>query len=111
MTTPRAASGLVVAALRKFAESDGGTAMSLAKGDKEAGGIVVLLTEKAVLKGVMERRTGLDGKPYWDLVRISEDRNYDEMLQSRRKSDPDLWIVELDIADAERFAVETKLIC
>jgi len=27
----------------------------------------------------------------------------------RRRNDPDLWVVELDIAQAERFAAETML--
>jgi hypothetical protein len=27
----------------------------------------------------------------------------------RRERDPDLWVIELDIAEAERFAAETIL--
>ncbi|HWV11973.1 MAG TPA: DUF1491 family protein, partial [Sphingobium sp.] len=30
-----------------------------------------------------------------------------QYLARRRRSDPDLWVIELDIADAERFAAET----
>ncbi len=30
-----------------------------------------------------------------------------ERIARRRQSDPDLWVIELDIADAERFAAET----
>jgi hypothetical protein len=28
-------------------------------------------------------------------------------IARRRRSDPDLWIIELDIPEAERFAAET----
>ncbi|MFX7883132.1 DUF1491 family protein, partial [Acinetobacter baumannii] len=30
--------------------------------------------------------------------------------QRRRRIDPDLWVIELDIASAERFAAETLLV-
>lgn len=108
---PRAASGLIVAALRKKADEIGGVAMILARGDQDAGGIIAILAEKGTYMGVMERRTGFDGGSHWDVRWNIDGHDYSEMLQLRRKSDPDLWIVELDIADAERFADETRLIC
>ena len=30
-----------------------------------------------------------------------------DYVERRRRNDPDLWVVELDILDAERFAAET----
>ena len=38
-----------------------------------------------------------------------ESREITDYWQRRRRTDPDLWVVELDIAEAERFAAETIL--
>lgn len=111
MRSPRAVSGLIVAALRKKVDEIGGAAMILAKGDPDAGGILAILAEKGTYVGFMERRTGFDGGTSWDVRWNIADHDYSKMLQLRKKSDPDIWIIELDIVDAERFADEIRLIC
>ena len=57
-----------------------------------------------------ERGIGPDGEPA--LVRSGPSAFDDpfavsDYWQRRRSRDPDLWVVELDIASAERFAAET----
>lgn len=53
---------------------------------------------------MLERAMGPDGEDAW---RSSEPAGDDaaqaQMLERRRRTDPDLWVVELDIADPERF--------
>jgi hypothetical protein len=48
----------------------------------------------------------LDGSRKWTLVKTQDTENpseFSEYLDRRKHQDGDLWILELDIADAERF--------
>lgn len=108
--TPRLTSGLVVNALIRRVNAEGGSAMVLAKGHAEAGAILVLALERGENPRFFERGIGPDGlialvpsgpSAFDDPVAVSD------YWQRRRSRDPDLWVVELDIASAERFAAET----
>ena len=99
---------LVKAMLRRVHDA-GGSAMVLAKGDATSGAILVLALSRGADPAFYERRIGPDGTPA--LIRTGptsgESAAYDAYWQRRRQSDPDLWVVELDVAAAERFAAET----
>lgn len=106
----RLAAGLLVNALVRRVNAAGGSAMVLAKGDTEAGAILVLTLERGANPGFFERGIGPDGKPA--LVRsgpaeLTDESAVSDYWQRRRSRDSDLWVVELDIAEAERFAAET----
>lgn len=107
---PRVASGVLVSALIRRVHAAGGSAMVLAKGEAEAGAILVLTLERGADPGFFERGIGPDGTAA--LVRsgpatFDDPGAVSEYWQRRRSRDPDLWVVELDIAAAERFAAET----
>jgi len=36
-----------------------------------------------------------------------QDTEISDYISRRKRADPDLWLVELDIAEGERFAAET----
>ncbi|WP_337829039.1 DUF1491 family protein [Pseudonocardia sp. TMWB2A] len=58
---------------------------------------------------ILEREPTFDGPGKWIAVgrqHIDNEQKLSEYLVKRRASDPDLWIIELDTADAERFAAE-----
>ena len=105
----RLASGLLVNALVRRVNAAGGSAMVLARGDAEAGAILVLATERGGNPRFFERCIG----PADDfaLVRAGPESGDDavstDYWRRRRARDPDLWVDELDVADAERFAAET----
>jgi hypothetical protein len=108
--TPRLASGVLVNALIRRVNAAGGSAMVLARGEAEAGAILVLTLERGGDPRFFERGIGPDGAPM--LVRSGPERFADpgevtDYWQRRRARDRDLWVVELDIAAAERFAAET----
>jgi hypothetical protein len=108
--TPRLTSAMVVSALIRRAEQCGGSAMVLAKGDPGAGGILLVTVERGADPRFFERGLGPSGRPA--LIRsgpaeIADDRDATAYWQRRRSSDSDLWVIELDIASAERFAAET----
>ncbi len=78
----------------------------LHKGEAGAGTILVVLTQKGANARLFERMPGLDGDRPWTLTRAENIENNKEMqdyLDRRVNQDPDLWIVELDIANGERF--------
>lgn len=110
--TPRIASSILVTALLRRAEAAGGFGAVLAKGDPTAGSVLVLLVERGARKCLVERLLQPDGSYAWE-ASTQAGKNEDgfaEMLRKRRDFDPDLWVVELDVALAERFAAEMKAI-
>ena len=104
----RLASGVRVSALLRLAEVEGGFGAVLAKGDATAGAIAVILAERGVRTGFFERRLAPDGSYAWESARqdVADDAGFAAFLERRRRADPDLWVVELDIPSAERFAAE-----
>ncbi len=106
----RLPSGLLVGALLRRVNDAGGIGMVLARGDAQAGAILVVALEKGVNSGVYERGIGPEGTV--QLVRvgpqdIANPMEITEYWRRRRSRDPDLWVIELDIVSAERFAAET----
>ncbi len=97
---------LEVGALLRQVQAAGGFAMVLAKGDRDAGSILVVTCENGANTKVYEKIPHVDGTRAWrcslkqDAEKPSEIPDY---LEKRQNQDPDLWIIELDIADGERF--------
>jgi hypothetical protein len=103
---PRLPAHLEVGALIRSANAAGGFASVLQKGERDAGTILLVLTERGGNARVFERMPGLDGTRAWQRSNVETPENKQEFydwLDRRGAQDPDLWIVELDIADGERF--------
>ena len=80
--------------------------MVLAKGERDAGALMVILIENGRNSKAFERMPSPDGGRVWTLARRENDgdpADFAQWLERRQKQDPDLWIVELDIPDGERF--------
>ena len=106
----RLASGVMISALIRAAEQSGGSAMVLAKGDATAGGILLLTIERGMNPQFFERGLGAGGEPALIAsgpAELTDDRDATDYWQRRRSRDSDLWVIELDIPSAERFAAET----
>lgn len=107
--TGRLTSAMLVSALVRRVNQAGGSAMVLAKGDATAGGILCLAYRKGVDPRFFERGLGPTGLPALIAAGpqdMGDERAVSDYWQGRRKFDGDLWVIELDIADAERFAAE-----
>ena len=87
----------------------GGFATVVAKGDDQTGAILIQCRDRDTVGPLLERHYGPDGEPRWDATG-PQDRGDGQALVEycarRRATDPDLWIVELDIAHAPQFVVE-----
>ena len=80
--------------------------MVLHKGEREAGTILVVCAENGANRRLFERMPSLDGDRNWTLAQSEDIENkaqFDDYLSRRTAQDGDLWIIELDIADGERF--------
>lgn len=107
--SPRLTSAMLVSALIRRVADSGGAAVVAAKGDATAGAILLICLEKGRLTAFRERVLRPDGSYGWEAVGPSTDsapEEADAWLARRRQRDPDLWIVELDIPNAQRFAAE-----
>ena len=95
-----------VSGLIRAVENAGGFAMVLQKGERDAGTILVLTTQNGRNTRLWERMPQLDGSRKFSCTREQDDENQreiDEYVGKRRRSDPDCWVIELDIENAERF--------
>jgi hypothetical protein len=105
----RIAASVLASALIRKAEGDGGFGAVLAKGDTTAGSILVILLERGGNPRLFERLLQPDGLYAWKEGGSQSLGNPGEVpgfIARRRRFDPDLWVIELDIPSAERFAAE-----
>ncbi len=103
----RLPSGILVSALLRRVNDAGGFGAVMAKGDPQGGAILVIAIDKGAPARLLERGIGPDGRTA--LIDSTPAENLDGYWQRRSASDPDLWVIEVDIAAAERFAAETIL--
>ena len=97
---------LEVAGLLRAVEAAGGFATVIVKGERDAGTLLVTCCERGRNCRAYERMPRPDGTRGWTLAKAQDAENpmeFNEYLERRKRQDSDLWIVELDIPDAERF--------
>lgn len=102
---------MVSAVLRRVNDA-GGIAVVLARGDADAGAMLILASERGQRVRVLERGLDATGRDALIVTGIAADpadadvSAMTEYWQRRRARDPDLWVIELDIAHVERFAAQ-----
>jgi hypothetical protein len=104
MPEPRPAAGLLVSALIRRIEAEGGNAMVLARGDATAGAVLLLIADRGVPQVLLERSFGA-----WIESGPAASGERDDYLARRRRNDPDLWVVELDHPRAREVAMALLL--
>ncbi len=104
MTDARLPTQLVVSAMLRRVNDAGGFGAVLAKGDPQAGAVLVVAVEGGASR-LLERGIGADGRP--GLIDSTPADDLEGYWRRRRQRDPDLWVVELDIPDSQRFAAES----
>jgi len=101
---------LEVAALVRRAEAQGGFATIIHKGDAEGGALLLLVSSRGRYIASLTRILGMSGAYEWRATGPGDSADSAEVaafLAKQRQFDPDLWVVELDIAEPERFIAET----
>lgn len=100
----RLAASVLAGGLIRKAEGEGGFGAVLAKGDPTAGSILVILLERGGNPRLLERLLQPDGRYSWEESGVPGE--VPAFIAKRRRFDPDLWVLELDVPSSERFAAE-----
>ena len=103
---PRLPAHLEVSGLIRAVEAEGGFATVIARGERDAGTLLVVCCGKDRATAAYERMPQPDGSRAWTVAKKQNTENPNEFWEycDRRKAqDSDLWILELDVPDAERF--------
>lgn len=98
-----------VTGLIRAVEAAGGFAAVLAKGERDAGTILIVTIDRTGGATLYERMPQLDGsRRYIAAMRENADspQEFAEYLARRRYQDSDCWIVELDVPNGERFVAQ-----
>lgn len=106
----RLATHMLVSAVSRKVEEAGGFATIVHKGDPVSGTVLVQCLLKGKETGLFERVSDYSGG--YLMIPCGPAAGADsyataDYVARRRQADPDLWLIELDVADAERLAVET----
>lgn len=108
--TGRLPARLEATALMRQVQSQGGFATIIKHGDDDSGALILQIAERGLPKALIERRMGADFEYRWAIVATPDEAAPEKFLESMEKlrlNDPDCWLIELDVADAERFVAET----
>jgi len=100
---------LEVAGLIRMVEAAGGFATVLHRGERDAGTILILTMYRGEGLTLFERMPDLEGgRPYIAAKRENSENQQEiyEYLQKRERQDPDIWVIEVDVADPERFIAQ-----
>lgn len=92
------------------AQAAGDFATVLRRGDPERGALLLVVSRRGHHVGCLERVLDLSGAYLWRSVGPAESASSAEVadfLAKRARFDEDLWAIELDIAEPERFIAET----
>lgn len=91
-------------------QAEGGFATVLHKGDPDRGALTLLVRSRGAFHALVERVMGPDFDYRWAVTESGESLGSDELdrlIASRSRFDADFWLIELDIANPERFIAET----
>lgn len=97
---------LEVAGLLRRVQQEGGFATVIAKGEADAGTILIVLADRNAPQRAFERLPRPDGTRAFALSRTADPADpmaFSEWLDRRHAQDQDLWIIELDVPQGERF--------
>jgi hypothetical protein len=115
MSTDRLPAALEASALIRLAEASGGFGMILHRGEPDSGTILIVILDNQGFgqthASAFERLPKADGTRGWALAKAQDTENkgeFESYLTRRIAQDRDLWVVELTIAEGERFVLNLE---
>ncbi len=106
MAEPRLSTHVEVAAFIRITNAGGDFATVIRKGDATSGAILLIGLIRGQNPRLYERFPALDGPSLWQVASSETTDSQQEITDycARRVArDPDIWILELDVAEQERL--------
>ena len=106
----RLPSAIEASGLIRNAQAAGDFATILRKGDPDRGALLLVIGSRGRHVACLERVLDFDEGYRWNRAGPDEGASSDELrnfLEKRRRFDEDSWLIELDVAQPERFIAET----
>jgi hypothetical protein len=110
LSAGRLTASLEATGLIRRAQAAGDFAAILHKGDPERGSLLIVVRSRGEHIACLERSLAMDGSYHWapaGPVEPVQEEKVADFLTKRIGFDRDLWVIELDIAEPERFIAET----
>ena len=111
MSEPRLSAALEAAAILRKVSSEGDFGAILKRGDAERGSLLLIVQTRGEFFTCLQRTFDFASSTYaWSRVgptRSASSADIAAFLGQQARFDPDLWQIELDIAQPERFIAET----
>ena len=101
MSEPQPPASLLVPAIVRQVQAEGGFATVLAKGSAYGSALLVVAREGGRLRA-FEKIPHLSGEADWRMAAEGESE-VAAFIERQRRFDADLWVLELDIAKPARF--------
>lgn len=112
MSLDRLPSHVEAGSILRRADAAGDFGTIIRKGDPERGALLLLISSRGRHIACLERVLSFDKGYAWQAVGPRESASSTEIaafLEKRARFDEDSWVIELDIAEPERFVAETML--
>ena len=110
MSGDRLPAHIEATAILRRVEVQGGFGTVLKRGDADRGALILLIATRGEHRACLERALGNDGSYGWQRtgpLAGSDALTLADWSQKRVRFDEDSWLIELDVADPERFIAET----
>ena len=111
MSDDRLPAAIEAAGLVRTITAEGDFAAILKRGDPDRGALLLIINSRGEYVSCLQRRFAFDRNSYsWERVgpeRSEGSGQLSHFLDQQARFDPDMWQIELDIAQAERFIAET----
>ncbi|GAA4750605.1 hypothetical protein GCM10023264_16430 [Sphingomonas daechungensis] len=95
-----------VSAIMRRVEAEGGFATMLRRGDPDRGAVVLYIQKRGDFCGILERELGPNFTYDW-VFKTDGSETLGDLIARKSRFDPDFWLIELDVAEPERFIAET----
>ena len=105
----RLPAALEAGAIRRSVEATGGFAAICKRGDPDSGSLILIVEQRGEYRAVVERLLQPGGDYRWEAggpAASASPKEVSDFVEKRTRFDRDLWLIDLDVPDAQRFIAD-----